>query len=105
MRSVPLWLKDMPSLKLLDISGNSNINLTNITALTQLETLVLQNLDLSQPMVRVLRAVVFEGGEKGDSNKTARSFGVGGAAKPGPQPAHGGGAVVVADRKEGGERM
>lgn len=61
MRSVPLWLKDMPSLKLLDISGNSNINLTNITALTQLETLVLQNLDLSQPMVRVLGAAVVAG--------------------------------------------
>ncbi len=49
--SVPLWLQDLPNLRLLDVSGNNNISLSNVTALTQLETLVLQQLDLSQPMV------------------------------------------------------
>ena len=41
-RSVPAWLKDLPSLRTLDLSNNSAIKLDTITALTQLEVLVLQ---------------------------------------------------------------
>ena len=48
---VPAWLKNLPSLRHLDVSCNASINLGNLTMLTQLEVLVLQNLDLSQPMV------------------------------------------------------
>jgi hypothetical protein len=44
-------LKDLKSLGLLDLSSNANIDLQHVTAFTQLETLVLQNLDLSQVRV------------------------------------------------------
>lgn len=47
--SLPIWLKDMKGLTHLDIGGNNNLSLMNLTQFTQLEVLSLQNLDLCQP--------------------------------------------------------
>eukprot|EP00798_Chlamydomonas_sp_ICE-L_P006644 gene6644-3301_t len=46
--TIPTWLKDLPSLRLLDVSSNASIQLDALTTLTQLEVLVLQRLELSQ---------------------------------------------------------
>eukprot|EP00798_Chlamydomonas_sp_ICE-L_P005104 gene5104-34904_t len=46
---IPPWLKDLPSLRMLDLSNNPAIQLDGLPCLTQLEVLVLQRLDLSQP--------------------------------------------------------
>ena len=46
--SVPTWMSELKSLRKLDISCNSAINIASVTVLTQLDTLVLQRLDLSQ---------------------------------------------------------
>eukprot|EP00195_Chlamydomonas_chlamydogama_P015429 CAMPEP_0202896172 /NCGR_PEP_ID=MMETSP1392-20130828/5216_1 /ASSEMBLY_ACC=CAM_ASM_000868 /TAXON_ID=225041 /ORGANISM="Chlamydomonas chlamydogama, Strain SAG 11-48b" /LENGTH=374 /DNA_ID=CAMNT_0049581421 /DNA_START=388 /DNA_END=1512 /DNA_ORIENTATION=- len=49
--ALPTWLKDMPQLRKLDVSCNANVNLANVTLLTQLEVLALQKLDLTQQPV------------------------------------------------------
>lgn len=49
LTSLPSWLTDMKSLRHLDVSACTNLNISHVTVLVQLEVLILQSLNLALP--------------------------------------------------------